>query len=176
MPRHIIKRFIPDREKLKESWYLRPFYALLHDPVLLHVNRHNTCKALALGLLVAFLPLPFQTAIAAGLAVWLRVNVLVAIAGTFFSNPITSAPVNYACYKLGAWLLQLPEQPFHIEFTLKWLLEELSKFWQPFLLGTVIIAVLTATIAYFSLNFFWQWYVMRQYRRRPAARRRKNSQ
>lgn len=168
MPRKYIKRFIPDRHKLKERWYLRPFSALLHDPVLLHVNRHNTCKAFALGLFCAFIPVPFQTVLVALGAIWLRVNLPVAIAAVFVTNPFTMGPIYYSCYKVGAWILDVPEQRFTFALSFEWLTEELLRIWQPFLLGSLVLGVITATVGYFTLNLIWQLYVMRKYRRRRS--------
>ena len=33
MPRKFLKRYLPDHKSLREQWYLRPFQALLHDPL-----------------------------------------------------------------------------------------------------------------------------------------------
>ncbi|HET9679351.1 MAG TPA: DUF2062 domain-containing protein [Gammaproteobacteria bacterium] len=169
MPRKFFKRFLPEHKDLKERWYLRPFKALIQDPGLLHINRRSMCKGLAVGVFVCFIPLPGQTLIAALGAVWLRVNLPMAVAAVFISNPLTMAPLSFMAYKTGAWLLGMPHGAFHFEPTLDWLLYELSKVWAPFLFGSLVLAIVCSLLAYGISNFLWQWYVIHHYRRRKKA-------
>lgn len=170
MPRKYIKRLLPDQASLRDRWYLRPFRALLQDPGLLHVSRRGTCKAFAVGLFVAFIPTPGQTIIAALGAIWLRVNLPVAVATVYITNPFTMGPMFYFCYKVGSWIMGTPAGSFHLELSWHWVGQELARIWQPFLLGCGVVGVIAAIIGYLALNITWQWYVLRRYRqrRRPA--------
>lgn len=170
MPRKFLKRYLPDPHSLREQWYLRPFQALLHDPALLHPNRRAASRALAIGLFWAFVPIPFQMAPAALMALWMRVNLPIAITTVWVTNPLTMGPIFYAEYRLGAWLLDARAKDFRFELTLDWLTEGLVHIWQPMLLGMLIFSVVSATLGYFLLNWIWKFSVMRSYTARPHFR------
>ena len=167
MPRKFLKRYLPDHRSLREQWYLRPFQALLHDPALLYPNRRTASRALAIGLFWAFVPVPFQMPAAALMALWWRVNVPIAVASVWITNPLTMGPIFYAEYRLGAWLLDARPSDFRFELTLDWLTEGLLLIWQPMLLGVLIFSVVGASLGYLVLNWIWKLSVMRSYTARP---------
>lgn len=172
MPRKFLKRFLPEHRDLHERWYLRPLKALMQDPGVLHINRRSMCKGFALGIFLGFVPVPMQMLFAVLGAIWLRVNLPMAVASVWITNPVTMPPLYYFCYEVGAWLLGIPESPFHFELSFDWLLTELGAVWKPFLLGSFVLGTISSILAYTLSNAFWTWYVMRQFRRRPAARAR----
>ena len=168
MPRKFLNRVLPARASLRERWFLRPFDVLLHDPALWATHRKNVLKAFALGLFVAFLPIPGQMALAVLVALWLRVNLPVAAAATWIANPVTSGPIYYACYRLGSWLLGTPPGKFRVEFSFEWLGSEIGRIWQPLALGCVLLGVVTTGLSVFVLNWIW----IRASRRKFQHRRR----
>ena len=86
--------------------------------------------------------------IAAAAAVWIRVNILIAVPLVWISNPLTMGPMYYFCYLVGVEILG--EQPggFKFELSFNWLLTELAAIWQPFLLGCLIVGLVTALAAF----------------------------
>ena len=92
---------------------------------------------MAAGLFAAFIPMPMQMLLAAGLAVWIRSNLPISVGLVWLTNPITMPPVFYCTYKLGAWLMQVPPRTLPDHLTWEWISQELSSLWQPFLLGSV---------------------------------------
>jgi uncharacterized protein len=74
MPKRLIKRLLPDYDVLRNHKHLQLFGTLLHDANLWHLNRHSASGAFAVGLFMAFIPLPFQMIFAAGAAILFRVN------------------------------------------------------------------------------------------------------
>ena len=60
MPRKLIKRFLPDHQKIKQNRAINMFGTLLHDANLWHLNRKSARGAFAIGLFNAFIPVPFQ--------------------------------------------------------------------------------------------------------------------
>ena len=170
MPRKFIRRYVPDHKTMREQWFLRPFAALLHDPALLFPNRRSASKAAAVGLFWACFPIPFQMVPAGLTAIWLRVNLPIALAAVWVTNPVTMGPLLYAEYRLGAWLLGRKGGEFQFELSFEWLAEGFLNIWQPMLLGTLIFAVVFALIGYFLMNLAWTISVTRRYRARPHFR------
>lgn len=117
MPRKFIKRFMPDHDVIKRQKALRVFGNVLYNPNLWCLNRRSAAGAFAVGLFMAFVPLPSQMIMAAGLAIVLGVNLPLSIALVWITNPITMPVIFYFTYKLGAWLMGTPAQSFHFELT-----------------------------------------------------------
>jgi len=135
---------------------MRLFGDLLHDPYLWHIDRNTVSKAVALGLFVAFIPMPFQMLLAAALAIMLRVNLPVAVAMVWISNPLTMPPLFYAAYKLGSFIMGTGAQSFHMELSLDWLLHGLGAIWQPFLLGCLVMGIVCAIVGYCVTHILWR--------------------
>lgn len=172
MARRLIKRWFPDPHKVRHHKHLRLFGTLLHDPNLWHLNRHSVSDAFAIGLFMAFVPMPFQMIPAAALAIYLRANLPIAVALVWITNPFTMPPVFYFCYLLGAWILNTPPLPFEFEPTWEWIGWELSRIWQPFLLGSLVVASVASLAGYWSIRGLWRWHVIRDWERRKTRRPR----
>jgi len=66
---------------------------------------------MALGVFTGMMPImPFQIALAVALALFFKGSKITAALGTWISNPLNWYFLYYASYKLGAFLLRLPEQ------------------------------------------------------------------
>jgi uncharacterized protein (DUF2062 family) len=172
MARRLIKRWLPDPYKVRDHKHLRFFGTLLHDPNLWHLNRHSVSDAFAVGLFMAFVPMPFQMIPAAALAIYLRANLPIAVALVWITNPFTMAPISYFCYLLGTWILDTPPQPFAFEPTWDWISWELKRIWQPFLLGSLVVASLASLAGYWLIRGLWRWNVVRDWGRRKGRRPR----
>lgn len=94
MPRKFIKRFMPDHDVIKRQKALRVFGNVLYNPNLWCLNRRSAAGAFAVGLFMAFVPLPSQMIMAAGLAIVLGVNLPLSIALVWITNN------HYACHLL----------------------------------------------------------------------------
>ena len=108
MPKHLIRRYLPDPEKIARTPGLGFLRHRLEDPNLWHLNRRSASGARFWGLWCAFLPMPFQTVPAAIAALVFRVNLPLAIVLCWISNPLTMLPVIYVGYDLGALILNRP--------------------------------------------------------------------
>ena len=146
---------------------MRPFDALLHDPALWSTHRRNVTRALALGIVVSFVPFPVHTVIAAILAIYLRVNIPVAIISSWLANPLTMGPMYYGAYQLGRTLLGQSAATESVEFTLGDLSDQLGVIWAPLLLGCAVLGVTSAWLVYWLVNRLW----IRALRRRAERRR-----
>ena len=171
MPRKLLNRVLPARARLRKKWFLRPFDALLHDPALWATHRKNVLKALAVGLFACFLPSPGQTMISVMVALWLRVNLPVAVAASWFANPLTMGPLYYACYRTGSWLLDRRPGGFPETVSFEWLWGEIGRIWQPLLLGCLLLGLLVTATTVLVLNQVWIRASRRQFRERHLFRR-----
>lgn len=173
MPKRIIKRYIPDHRKIREHKHLRFFGALLHDPNLWHFNRRSVSGAMSVGLFAAFMPIPFQMVLAVALAIPFRVNIPISVGLVWLTNPVTMPPVFYAAYKIGAWILGEPMRPpVSFEISIDWMMQELMLIWQPFLLGSFILATASAVLGNVAVRLLWRLHVIRYIKRKRLKRQR----
>jgi uncharacterized protein (DUF2062 family) len=175
MPKKLIKRFTPDHTKIRDHKHLRFFGTLLHDPNLWHMNRRSASGAFAVGLFMAFVPVPFQMLLAAGGAILFRVNLPISVALVWITNPLTMGPMFYAAYRLGAWLLG-SSGAFHFEPSYEWLVTELGAIWEPFLLGCFVAGSLSSLLGYMTIRGLWRLHLVRHYKERKARRRQQRPQ
>ncbi|MBT8450060.1 MAG: DUF2062 domain-containing protein [Gammaproteobacteria bacterium] len=170
MPKKLLKRISPTKEDLQNHKFLRAFGKLLHNPNLWHFNKHSISGAAALGIFCAFIPVPFQMVVAAAVAIYIHVNMPVAIAMVWISNPVTMAPMFYSCYLVGAWFLNTPTSEFAFELSWSWLATSLAEIWQPFLLGCFIVGAISAILGYISMRGLWRLAMVRKWQKRAKNR------
>jgi len=172
MAKKLIRRFLPDPHKIRDHRHMRLFGTLLHDPNLWHLNRRSASGAVAVGLFMAFVPMPFQMIPAAAAAILLRVNLPIAVALVWITNPLTLAPVSYFCYQLGAWILGTPIHAVEFQISWEWISTELIRIWKPFLFGSLLVSTMSAVIGYFGIRALWRWHVIRDWERRKKKRQK----
>lgn len=150
---------------------MRPFRLLLEHPVYWALNRRNVTRAFALGLFLAFLPLPIHMLLAAILAIALRLNVPAAVMGTFVCNPLTIVPLYVFAYWTGCTLLGVHAQPMHFDLSWHWLSTGLLPIWKPFLLGCLVMGLATALTGYMLLGGIWHLGLVIKYHERKGSPR-----
>ncbi|MFC1237265.1 DUF2062 domain-containing protein [Vibrio sp. F74] len=168
MPRKFIQRFMPDHELIKRQKALKIFGNVLYNPNLWCLNRRSASGAFALGLFMAFVPLPSQMIMSAGMAIMLGVNLPLSVALVWVSNPITMPIMFYFCYKVGAHILHIPSQGFHFELSWDFLLNQMSTIGPPFLLGCLVCGLLAASVGYFGIRGLWRYSVVRSWQQRKS--------
>jgi uncharacterized protein (DUF2062 family) len=171
MPRKFLKRIL-GRFKLsaKDKKLRRLFGDLLHDSNLWHLNRYSVAWGVSVGLFVAFVPVPFQMPLAAALAILIGCNLPVSIAVVWVSNPVTLAPLFFASYKVGVWILNVTPRPVKFEISIDWLQHGLGAIWEPFLLGCLVLGLLTAGIGHLAVRLIWRIHVITSWRERQRRR------
>lgn len=176
MAKKFLKRYMPDHHKIRKHKHVQFLGRLLHDPNLWHLNRRSASGGVALGLFMAFLPIPFQTIPAAIAAVYFRVNLPITLGLVWMTNPLTMAPVFYLTYKVGSLFLGgSPAEPVEFHMTLEWFRTSVSAVWAPFLLGSIIVSIVSSILGYFSLRLIWQLHVIREWERRKRRRQRSHA-
>ncbi len=166
MPRRMLHKVLPSHTQVRRQWFLRPFRALLSDPALWATHRRNTLRAMAVGLFISFIPFPIHTVLAGVVALYLRVNIPVAIVASWMSNPLTFGPIYYGCYVLGRVLLGEAPDGEPGSFSMDSMGEHLAEIWEPLLLGCLVAATVTTAVSYWALNRLWIRHVRRQFHRR----------
>ena len=116
------------------------------------------------------LPFPFQMVIAAAVSIAVGCNVPVAVVMCWITNPITMAPIYFAAYRLGAWLLGLPPHVVRFELSLDWIMGAFSDVWAPLILGCFVIGAAGAVLGYYGTHLIWRAAVVREWRSRRRGR------
>ena len=151
---------------------MRPFRLLLEHPVYWSLNRRNVTRAFALGLLIAFVPIPVHFILATLLALTFRLNVPAAIFGTFLANPLTMVPMYTAAYWVGCRLLGIVGHAISFQMSWQWLMTVLVSIWKPFLLGCLVLGVTAAVCGYIVLGGIWHLTLVLEYHERKGTRDR----
>jgi uncharacterized protein (DUF2062 family) len=176
MPRKILKSILPDHQTMCEHPHVQKFGQRLTEPRIWHLNRRSVAGGLALGLFVGFMPILGQMFIAAALAIVFRVNLPVAVIGSWFSNPITFAPIFLFAYKVGTWFLQVPAGHHTFNLSWQWLTHEFLLMWQPLLLGSLICGLVSALIGMLFVHFIWRRMVIRNWEIRQRRKKNKSTE
>lgn len=109
----------------------------------------------AVGVFISFTPFfGLHTPLAIAAAFLFRLNKLTTITGAWVNTPLTVAPVLIVSFKLGRFLRGLPPQELIIR-NLQW--QELKVYSKSLLLGSSVIGIVGAVIAY----FLCYWLVVR---------------
>lgn len=166
MSKELIKRFMPDHQKVREHKHLKIFGPLIHSADLWHLNRHSIAGAFAVGLFMAWVPVPFQMVLAAAAAILFSVNLPVSIGLVWITNPFTMPALFWFAYWVGAGVLDAPPLTVEFELSYRWLETVLPQIWKPFLLGCLINAVVSSLIGYYGMRAFWTWQVQHRWRTR----------
>jgi len=174
------KRFLPDPDKLSNTWGLRWLGPALKHPRLWHFSRRGIALGLGLGIFFGLLVPIAQIPMSAAFAVLLRANVPTAVASTLVTNPVTFGPIYYMAYKTGATLLGVDHEPPPPpapddtgELDLKTLWHKLTGVGKPLLLGLSIFAAAGGLGAYFLVSWIWRLKVWWNRRERSRKRRQK---
>ena len=161
---------MPSHEHIKTHKHLQIFGALLHNPFLWHFNRKSVSGAFAVGLFCAFVPIPFQMILAAGVAIVVRVNLPLSVALVWISNPITMPPMFYAAYKFGSWLLGEASHDVNFVLSWQWLTTELAFIWKPFLLGCFSFGLICSIVSYATIRILWGRHIKNEWKHRQQRR------
>lgn len=171
MPRKFLRRWIPHHKHHAGHRSLRWLGPLARDPYLFHLNRHSVSVAFFVGIFSAFIPLPGQTLIAAGLALLFRCNLPLSVLLIWITNPFTFAPIFFLCYELGRWVLQTPPLHFSISLSWDWLASQGQHVLLPLLVGSLLAGLVFGGLGYLGMQSLWRWTVVRNWQARNTLRR-----
>lgn len=182
MPKAQLKAWLPKPEELKQNKVLRPFAPFLADPRLWQMNRGSLTRAVYIGVMCAFFPLPGQMPLALIGALLFRANVPMSVALTWLTNPLTAIPVYWFAYCIGAVLLGEPIIGLRAiglmltEMTL-WLFGDgINPFAnnifsiKVFATGLVVTGVITSIILGLGFKAFWRYKIAKDWKKRDGYR------
>jgi len=169
--RRFFKRVLPEHHELQQHQQLGLLGDILHDPNIFHLNRHSAAGGAAIGLFLAFVPIPGQMLIAALTAIYFRVNLPLAVVFVWLSNPITIPPLFFLCYKTGALMLQKTPKQLDFDFSLEWFSEKIVDIWDELLLGSLTLGGLSALTGYFAIKLLWRLATIRKWEERKEKKR-----
>jgi len=181
------RRKMPSAESLRQNKWLHWLGPSLHHPRLWHMSRRGIALGLAIGLFFGLLLPTAQIPCSAALAMLLRANLPMAVAGTLVSNPITSVPLYYMAWRLGSAVLGetaglhakgWPGPPADAKAPVPpglggWLAsiwERLRAVGKPLMLGLALLATTSSVLAYFLVTWIWRVKVVWTWRRRRLRR------
>jgi uncharacterized protein (DUF2062 family) len=155
MAKNLIKSWFPAYDSVRGHRGLRMLGPRLRAPDLWHMNRRSVAGAFAVGLFVAFLPIPLQMVLAAAIAVWARVNLPISVLLVWVSNPLTMPAIFYTAYTIGRWILDVPPRSFRVEMTLEWFTSDLLTIWKPLVAGSLVLSVVAGISGYLIIRVLW---------------------
>lgn len=129
----------------------------------------HQARGLALGVFIGCLPIfGLQMLVGAGLAGPLRGNRLLAVAGTWISNPVTNLPMFWLNYQLGSLLMGPGPAWSHLKNFNPRNLGQLGwDFSSRLILGSVLVGGLLAAASGMGC---WRWLEHRRRRMPPSPR------
>ncbi|MEW6590644.1 MAG: DUF2062 domain-containing protein [Pseudomonadota bacterium] len=174
------RRYLPDSHALREHRALRWLGPRLHHPRLWHVSRRGIAMGIAIGVFFGLLIPIAQIPAAAVAAFFLRANIPAAVGSTLITNPFTFAPVYFAAYHLGAWMLGdrehaidetvLEQAAGQTATGLALWVDRIGAVGGPLALGLLTLAVTISLLIYFAVHWTWRARIVRAWQRRKARR------
>jgi len=179
MPRKFFRKYLPSHESVRDNRHFARFGGFLKHPNLWHLNRHSVAGGVAVGMFSGLVPGPFQMLAAALLAVPLRVNLPVALATTFYTNPFTIGPLYVLAYLIGRFIIGGYGAPLSPPPEMEWsrlgasldaFLDWALSMGTPLGVGLVALALALAALGYACVQVGWRAYVIRAWRKRRQLR------
>ncbi len=171
MPKAFFKKYSPNPKQLKENKALGILGGRLYRENLWHLNRHSVAKAFAIGLFCTWLPFPFQTVIAASLAVYFCAHIPLSVVLVFVTNPSTIPPMFCFAYWLGNKILSREVGDFNLELSWEWFTTGLLQVWQPLLFGSFILGIISSVLGYITIQLLWRYNIKRRWEKRKIRRK-----
>ena len=120
----------------------------------LAVNRRSISRGVFWGILIGFIPMPFQMLAVLALTPFTKFNVPVAISMVWLSNPLTMPFMYYMEYQTGNFLLDKPPLA-DIQMSLSWFQTHWDDIIVPLYVGTIPYSIIVSTLAFIGVNWMW---------------------
>ena len=150
-----IIRYLPRRRHLRGSWLHRLLGERLLSAELWRLRKEPVARGLALGVFVALTPtMGVQIALTLVAAFFLRVNIPVAVAACWITNPLTAPFIYTLQYKLGVWLVGAPslEELHGYADVMKRVMRHARPLW----VGSLLSGTLLSGLSYGLVRLGWR--------------------
>lgn len=149
-----LSRLIPRQHHLNGTIFHRVIGDRLFDPRLWKPTQKSVSAGLAIGIFIALTPtIGVQIPLIILSALFLRVNIPVALAASWVTNPLT-APVIYSLqYKLGLWLSGAPDANVLAGYT--GMLRIFFRYAIPLWVGSLLSATFCSSLGYVGIFSVW---------------------
>lgn len=158
-----------DAPRTRKSWWRRTWHAgirMVRGAIMLEDSPERIARGCGIGIFCSVLPVLGQTLVAIVLTRLAGGNVIAAIPWSWISNPFTTVPIWYACYRFGALLIpgnnplnwsqvagiftKLHEATWKEAFTHGF--DLFGAIAAPILLGTILVGLFFGTIGYILIR------------------------
>jgi hypothetical protein len=154
-------RFLKHPRKLRQSPVMRWFARHFLDKRVWKPTQHTLSGGTAVGMFITLQLLPIQMPTATILSAIFRVNIPIAVALCWLSNPFTIPFIAWLEYAIGKWFLALyttvPTTPFpnHLPESMvdAWMV--LKEHAPVMLVGGIILGAISALIGYIATGGIW---------------------
>lgn len=163
MLRKLLRKYLPDADAVRSTRLVKAFGGWLDHPNLWCLNRRSVSGAVAIGLFSGLVPGPLQMLAALLLSVFLKKNIPVGLALTFYTNPFTIVPLYLLAYWLGTLLLGMNHVAPNLS-SIDW--ELLASLGKPLAIGLLALALALAALGYAAVQIAWRVHVILAWRRR----------
>jgi len=120
----------------------------------LSINRRSITWGIFWGLLIGFIPMPFQMVAVLALTPFTQFNVPIAISMVWLSNPITMPFMYYMEYQTGNFILGKPPLP-DVQLTLDWFSNHWDDIIVPLYVGTLPYSLVVSALVALTINWCW---------------------
>lgn len=159
------KRFLKDRR-------FKIFGNKLYDPCIWYFNKYTISRAFSIGLFFAWIPVPLQMLLAAGFAILFKANFPISIALVWLTNPITMPIFFLFAYKVGMIFFSISSPgTLDLELSFAWLFNKMCDVWQPFILGCVICAFVSAVFGNICVRLLWRLLIIKNWYMRKKSKK-----
>jgi len=174
--RYWLRQWRRRQEQVKRQLHNSYVHHLIGERLFHHhiwaLDRYSLAGGLALGLFVAFTPtIPFQMLLAALGALFLSVNLPMAVLACWVTNPLTALPIYLAARRFGKFLLQDTEivenvtALFGFQGYMGTFMTQSLYLWA----GTLVFSCVAALVGYLAVQLTWDlglWWLRNRVRRR----------
>ena len=146
---------MPRRKHLKGGRLHRLLGDKLFSADLWKPSRRTVAGGLALGIFIGLTPTMGAQIILTGIAAYfLRVNIPVALAGSFVTNPLTAAIIYPLQYRFGVWLVGIPDANELEGYT--GMLRSFARYAKPLWVAGLLTGGVAAAFAYGVVTLLWR--------------------
>jgi len=76
----------------------------------------------------------------------------------------------YFAYTVGNKALNIETKITSFNVSLEWFFYSINSIWEPLLLGSLILSMISSVVGYFFIRLYWRYYIVSEWRARIKSR------